>query len=1122
MFSAVHWTGSGNNGLWNDVRNWDAGRVPAATDDVVITGQAGVKLSGVAANVNSIVSNAPLTLEGNAQLNVAAESALNGGVVLVDGTLGGSGDLTVHGDTVVNGGSDFAGSGVVSFLGNVDFKLNTVNQSITVHGSKVVRLYGENNTLGGTAVSNFISLSLSPSARLELLEGADLTINNSADIRSTVQNQAPTLLLGEQSAVRVFGGFNNETTLEAKLVNNYDGALVAEIGTVSLLGGFDFNGSFVAHENATIRQVSRGESFLRINSEVSGVGTILFDWVSGGKTTIDGAYNVTGVSGFVGGEVQFTANASVLNLGAEPDLEISGATVRFDTGDQLEFENLTVTAGLLAGADRISISGQATFDSDARIGGSGILALNGLTDFDINGNGGVAIEDTRQVFINGIAEFGGTNAGNQFYCLYLSGQSKLEIAPFGMAYFNDAIFVNGSHQSQFINRGQLHISHNGGQQSSIMTPYSGEGTLRLAHGDLLMTNTVNTMSGEFRVDANSTLTFGHSVATFGPGSDIWGQGNVEFRNGTLNGGLDVAGTVHFQTGTFTVGTSATVYQAGSVLKIGGNVTFESGEEWNVTRLEMVRGGRITGTDDFNIASASAWPSGFLMSGTGSTTFNTNLTIDINMQDTSTGVIDGRHVYFNGNVTMGGVYTDLFGFYLGENSTIELAEDRTLTLNDSADILWSGRPNVARSLINHGVIVRGTVSAAGVPANAVSTINAPIVNNGLVSIPAGRELRLDGLGSTTPTLSGGTWDVAGTLSTNNVFFANNAARVFITGNGAIPAFARLVKNTGTLSLENGADLTITPNNSTASTFVNAGTLNFSSQSLLTVNGKFAQSAGSVDGNGAIYRFVADGNGAGRLLVAGTADFSSVGFESTVNIDLGGTTYDPAAGTRFNVITSEIGISGAPDSIVGDQTISGLSLVGGQDAKNIYGLVAAPAPSPVIVSSNFEYQSRLAYVIQFNTDVGASLSREDFQLVRGGSVLPNSVGTLAYDANTFTATLTFANNLANGDYTLLLNGNVTNALNVPMSGVFQDSFFVLAGDTNRDRAVNFDDLLTLAQNYGKSGQTFASGNVDRSADGVVNFDDLLILAQNYGQSLSVSSPAMTSTRSTRAMFASTVIE
>ena len=58
--------------------------------------------------------------------------------------------------------------------------------------------------------------------------------------------------------------------------------------------------------------------------------------------------------------------------------------------------------------------------------------------------------------------------------------------------------------------------------------------------------------------------------------------------------------------------------------------------------------------------------------------------------------------------------------------------------------------------------------------------------------------------------------------------------------------------------------------------------------------------------------------------------------------------------------------------------------------------------------------------------------------------------------------------------------------------------LAGDINGDRLVNFTDLLTLAQHYGKSPATWADG--DFNADGAVNFDDLLLLAQNYGQPLS----------------------
>ena len=60
----------------------------------------------------------------------------------------------------------------------------------------------------------------------------------------------------------------------------------------------------------------------------------------------------------------------------------------------------------------------------------------------------------------------------------------------------------------------------------------------------------------------------------------------------------------------------------------------------------------------------------------------------------------------------------------------------------------------------------------------------------------------------------------------------------------------------------------------------------------------------------------------------------------------------------------------------------------------------------------------------------------------------------------------------------------------------SYLPLAGDTNVDGKVDFSDLLTLAQNYGATGATWAQG--DFNADGAVGFGDLLALAQNYGQS------------------------
>jgi hypothetical protein len=56
-----------------------------------------------------------------------------------------------------------------------------------------------------------------------------------------------------------------------------------------------------------------------------------------------------------------------------------------------------------------------------------------------------------------------------------------------------------------------------------------------------------------------------------------------------------------------------------------------------------------------------------------------------------------------------------------------------------------------------------------------------------------------------------------------------------------------------------------------------------------------------------------------------------------------------------------------------------------------------------------------------------------------------------------------------------------------------------DANRDRRVDFADLLIVAQNYGQTGRTFSQGNFDYSFDGSVGFGDLLILAQNYNASL-----------------------
>lgn len=57
-------------------------------------------------------------------------------------------------------------------------------------------------------------------------------------------------------------------------------------------------------------------------------------------------------------------------------------------------------------------------------------------------------------------------------------------------------------------------------------------------------------------------------------------------------------------------------------------------------------------------------------------------------------------------------------------------------------------------------------------------------------------------------------------------------------------------------------------------------------------------------------------------------------------------------------------------------------------------------------------------------------------------------------------------------------------------------VCGADTDLDGAVNFDDLLKLAQNYGLLGKVWSDGELTYSPNGVINSEDLLLLAQTYG--------------------------
>lgn len=94
----------------------------------------------------------------------------------------------------------------------------------------------------------------------------------------------------------------------------------------------------------------------------------------------------------------------------------------------------------------------------------------------------------------------------------------------------------------------------------------------------------------------------------------------------------------------------------------------------------------------------------------------------------------------------------------------------------------------------------------------------------------------------------------------------------------------------------------------------------------------------------------------------------------------------------------------------------------------------------------------------------------------------------------AKVSFASRLPDGHYRLSVPANaITDLRGLSLAAPIVVEFNVLRGDATNDGVVNFDDLLVVAQNYGKSGRTWSQG--DFNGDGIVNFDDLLVTAQHY---------------------------
>lgn len=163
-------------------------------------------------------------------------------------------------------------------------------------------------------------------------------------------------------------------------------------------------------------------------------------------------------------------------------------------------------------------------------------------------------------------------------------------------------------------------------------------------------------------------------------------------------------------------------------------------------------------------------------------------------------------------------------------------------------------------------------------------------------------------------------------------------------------------------------------------------------------------------------------------------------------------------------------------------------------------------PVLVAaSSYDYLAAPPVMtLVFDIDIGSTLTSGDLVLkdIGTGWTVPAGQLSVDYDPATRTARIAYTGGpmpaLPDGNYLLRLpNGAVNDVLGNVNDAAHELGFFTLAGDANRDRAVDITDLGILATNWQGDARTFSQG--DFNYDGVVDITDLGMLATNWQKGL-----------------------
>jgi hypothetical protein len=278
----IVWTNTAG-GNWNVAANWSPNQVPTASDTAWITNNgtytvtldtsaivASLALGGAGGQQTLVNSGYTLTLNQASVIN-------SNGVFTLNGTVAGTGLLTIQGQFIWNGGQVNPGSmvmvatnGLVTLAGGnghyIDGIMTNTGTIQLLNGGGDLYLYGSCGGGFGELVN---------------LPGALVDIQGDSSIRQTCGTEA----MVNQGVLRKSGGAGI-TYIFASLTNS--GTVDVQTGTVNIYNGGQGSGMFLPEAGATLIFSHTYE----VDDALAGAGTNLLD---GGTFTLNGNINGSNV-----------------------------------------------------------------------------------------------------------------------------------------------------------------------------------------------------------------------------------------------------------------------------------------------------------------------------------------------------------------------------------------------------------------------------------------------------------------------------------------------------------------------------------------------------------------------------------------------------------------------------------------------------------------------------------------------------------------------------------------------------------------------------------------------------------------------------------------------------------